>query len=81
MDELGNSIQPEYAIGQRAYWIHNVSLSYRTPIENVEVRGWVRNILDKRYKTYAFDASFFAEQILNFVGDPRSAGADVTVTW
>ncbi|MCP5042344.1 MAG: TonB-dependent receptor plug domain-containing protein [bacterium] len=81
VDELGNSIQPEYAIGQRAYWIHNVSLSYRTPIENVEVRGWVRNIMDQRYKTYAFDASFFAQQILNFVGDPRSAGADVTVTW
>ena len=80
-DRSGKPIQPEYAIGQPARILHNVSLAYRTPVGNVEVRGWVRNILDTRYKTFAFDATFFAGQVLNFVGEPRSAGADVTITW
>ncbi len=81
LDREGNAVLPEHALGQSAYWIHNVSLSYRTPIENIEVRGWVRNLLDTRYKTFAFDASSFSGAVLNFVGDPRSAGVDLTITW
>jgi len=81
LDKFGVPIQPDYAVGQKAWWVHNVSLEYRTPVGNISVRGWVRNILDKRYKTYAFDASFFAQQMINFVADPRSVGADVTIKW
>jgi outer membrane receptor protein involved in Fe transport len=81
LDATGNAIQPKFAVGQPERIIHNISLSYRTPVGNVEVRGWVRNIMDTRYKTFAFDASFFAGQVINFVADPRKAGADITVTW
>lgn len=72
---------PKNTLGQPAYWIHNLRLSYQTPMGNVEVAGWVRNVLDKRYKTYAFDVSLFAGAVINFVGDPRSVGGDVTITW
>jgi iron complex outermembrane receptor protein len=72
---------PPYTLAQRAYWIHNVRLSYQTPLANVEVSAWVRNIKDTRYKTYAFDVSLFAKSVINFVGDPRSVGADIQITW
>lgn len=81
LDVSGVEVQPEFAIGQPARILHNISLAYRTPVGNVEVRAWVRNLLDERYKTFAFDATFFAGQVLNFVGDPRSMGMDLTVTW
>lgn len=79
LDEL--PVQPEYALGNKAWWIHNIRLTYQTPVENIRVSGWVRNLLDERVKSYAFDASFFAKTIINFVGDPRSAGVDLEVTW
>jgi outer membrane receptor protein involved in Fe transport len=77
----GDPFLPKHALGQRAFWLHNIRLSYRTPIENIEISGWVRNLLDERYKTFAFDASGFANEVINFVGDPRSAGVDVSITW
>lgn len=72
---------PEYALGQRAYWIHNLRLSYRTPLGNVQLSAWVKNILDERYRTYAFDTSQFIAATINFVGEPRSVGGDVTINW
>ena len=48
---------------------------------NVEVAAWVRNVLDTRYKTYSFDVSLFAGSTIHFVGDPRSVGADMVITW
>ena len=72
---------PQYTLAQRAYWIHNVRLTYQTPLANVEISAWVRNIKDTRYKTYAFDVSLFAKTVINFVGDPRSVGADIQITW
>ena len=48
---------PNTAIGQKAYFLHNVRLAYRTPTGNVEVAGWVRNVEDQVYKNFAFDAS------------------------
>jgi hypothetical protein len=45
---------------------------------NVELSGWCRNVTDERYRTYAFDVSQFRGVIINFVGEPRSCGADVS---
>ena len=59
--------------------LHNIRLSYVTPDGMVEVSGWVRNFTDTRYKTYAFDASIFAETVINFVGDPRTGGVDISL--
>ena len=52
-----------------------------SPAGNIEVAAWVRNLMDKRYKTYAFDASFFSRVVVNFVGEPRTIGLDLSISW
>jgi len=77
------TIIPEYAIGQRAYAIHNVRLVFILPSQNVEIAGWVRNLTDEVYKTNVIDISERATfgSLLNFVGDPRTYGGSVTLTF
>jgi hypothetical protein len=41
----------------------------------------VRNLENSAYKTYAFDGSTFQQTTIYFVGDPRTYGGDVTVTF
>ncbi len=72
---------PELAVGQEAFVLHNLTLTYRTPEGNIEVSGWVRNLLDERYKTYGFDASQFSKVVINFVGEPRTVGTDISIRW
>jgi iron complex outermembrane receptor protein len=79
LDSRGNATLPEYATGQPAYWLHNLRLAYRTPAGNTELAIWARNILDQRYKTYAFDASVFSRLVINFVGEPRTVGLDLSI--
>jgi outer membrane receptor protein involved in Fe transport len=80
-DLAGAPRLPEFAVGQPAYWLHNVRLAYRTPTGNVEVAAFVRNLEDTVYKTYAFDATNFSQVVLNFVGTPRTIGVDVIITF
>jgi len=75
----GNLYMPKYAVGQRRYWIHNVRMGYRVPEGNVEISGWCRNLTNQVYKTYAFDASGFNQVVINFLGEPRTYGLDLTV--
>jgi len=75
----GVLFMPKYAIGQRRYWIHNVRLGYRVPEGNIEIAGWARNVTNQVYKTYAFDASGFNQVIINFLGEPRTYGLDLTI--
>lgn len=63
--------------GQPSYALHNLQLLYRLPSGTAEVRIWGRNISDTRYKNFAFDASVFADVIINYVGPPRSVGFDL----
>jgi len=70
---------PKYAIGQRRYWVHNVRLGYRVPEGNIEIAGWCRNVANEVYKNYAFDASGFNQVVINFLGEPRTYGLDLTV--
>ena len=72
---------PEFAVGQKGFALHNLTLSYRPPEGNIEISGWVRNLLDERYKTYAFDASQFSKVVINFVGEPRTIGGDISIRW
>jgi outer membrane receptor protein involved in Fe transport len=72
----GQLILPKYATGQRAYWLHNLRLGYRTPDGSIEIAGWVRNLTDFAYKSYAFDASIFGRDVVNYVGEPRTYGLD-----
>jgi len=76
-----NFNKPPFAIGQPAYWIHSVRLSWAAPGGQFQLSGWCRNLEDQRYKTYAFDASNFRGLVVNFVGDPRSCGGEVAFTW
>jgi iron complex outermembrane receptor protein len=78
-DLSGDTFLPKYGVGQRRYWLHNVRLGYRLPEGNIEIAGWCRNLTDKVYKTYAFDASTFSDVVINFVGEPRTYGLDLTV--
>lgn len=77
---------PEFTLGQRAFTLHNIRLSYTLPSSDdarggIEVAGWCRNLTDERYKNFTFNVSEFRSAIINFVGDPRSCGADVSLTW
>lgn len=65
---------PEYTIGQRAYALHGIRLTYRSPGEQLDVSGWVRNLTDEVYKTTAFNASQGARLVGNLLGDPRTYG-------
>jgi iron complex outermembrane receptor protein len=73
---LNQTFLPEFATGQKAYWLHNIRMGYRTADGKIELAGWVRNLTDQVYKSYAFDASSFSKVVINYVGEPRTYGLD-----
>ena len=70
---------PKNTIAQRAYWLHNFRFTYAPVGGQVELSGWVRNMTDKAYKTFAFDASTFSQTSIYFVGDQRTYGGSLSV--
>jgi outer membrane receptor protein involved in Fe transport len=72
---------PDTTVAQRPYWLHNVRLAYRPPGGRVEIAGWVRNLTNQAYKTFAFDGSTFNRTTIYFVGDPRTYGGTVSVSF
>ncbi len=78
---LGERILPEFTIGQRAFWLHNLRLTWQSLDGLVSVAGWIRNVTNEAYKTFAFDASAFQKTTVYFVGDPRTFGTSITVTF
>ena len=72
---------PELTLGQAAYALHNLRLSYRNAESTAEVSLWARNLTDQRYKNYGFDATSFRNVLLNFVGEPRSFGIDFALNF
>ncbi len=77
----GQEFLPDNTIGQAAFVLHNLRLSYRTPDGNIELAGWVRNLNDQVYKSYAFDANEIARTTIYFVGPPRTFGLDLSISW
>ena len=77
-DANGDPYNPAFAVGQPGYALHNFQILYRLPNGMAEVRIWGRNITDTRYKNYAFDATVFRNVIVNFVGEPRTVGFDLS---
>jgi iron complex outermembrane receptor protein len=73
-DEDGDQFLPDGTIGQGPFWLHNLRLSWRHPNGHIEVAGWVRNLENTSYKTFAFDGSNFQATTIYFVGDPRTYG-------
>jgi outer membrane receptor protein involved in Fe transport len=56
-----------------------VRLAYLTPDESIEVAGWVRNVSNETYKSFAADLTTFQRTTLYFVGDPRTFGVTTSV--
>jgi outer membrane receptor protein involved in Fe transport len=72
---------PENTIGQEGFWLHNLRVTYKTEMEDIEVAFWVRNVADKRYKTFGFDGSTFNNTTIYFVGTPRILGGSLKVNF
>jgi iron complex outermembrane receptor protein len=71
-DEI--SILPPDTIGQTAYWLHGAGVDWRPQLGHLRLSGWIRNIADKSYKTFSFDANTFQGTTIHFVGEPRTYG-------
>ncbi|MFO0688237.1 MAG: TonB-dependent receptor [Myxococcota bacterium] len=81
-DVVGNNRFQPYLLGNRAYILHNLRVSWTPPGDSgVTVAGWCRNLTDQRYKTFAVDLSTFSGQQLWYMADPRVCGADFRFTW
>jgi outer membrane receptor protein involved in Fe transport len=80
-NQEGINFLPENTIAQPDFWLHNVRASYRTPGGQVEIAGWVRNLTNESYKTFAFDGSTFNNTSIYFVGDPRTYGGTLTINF
>jgi iron complex outermembrane receptor protein len=78
----GQEPLPEFALGQKGYWLHNVRLAYR-PWEDgrIEFAGWVRNLTNRAYKIDAFDVTEAYSLILEVWGEPRTFGGSVTLAF
>jgi outer membrane receptor protein involved in Fe transport len=72
---------PNLTFAQRAYWVHNAQLAYRTPDGRLEIAAWGRNLTNSGHKQFAFDGSTFQSTTIYFVADPRTYGGRVTVTF
>jgi hypothetical protein len=75
-----NRFQP-YSIGNRAYTVHNVRLTWAPADSGLQVSGWCENVTDQRWKTFAVDLSTFSGQQLIYVADPRVCGVDFRFNW
>ncbi len=82
VDTQGNSRWSPYLVGNRAFILHNVRLSWEPPGESgLNLAGWCRNVTDERFLNFSVDVSTFNDQLLNFVADPRMCGAEVRFNW
>jgi len=72
---------PEYTIGQKPYWLHNLLFIYRPPVGNVSVEFYVRNLTDEVYRTFSFDATVFANTTIHYTGEPRMFGGTLSVNF
>ncbi len=78
-NDQGEKFLPNNTIGQEAFWLHNIRTTWRLPNDQIELAGWVRNLENTAYKSYAFDASNFQSTTVFFVGEPRTYGLSLLV--
>lgn len=68
-------------VGQKALWLMNFRLTYKAPSENVEISGWVENLTDQAYTVDVFNLARFRGSILYAIGDPRTYGVSMKVSF
>ena len=80
-NSMNQQALPKNTTAQPAFWLHNFRLAWRPPVGQMEIAGWVRNLANESYKTFAFDGSTFNDTSIYFVGDPRTYGGTMTITF
>ncbi len=70
----GRTFLPDDTIAQPDYWLHNLRVTWLSLEERFEIAGWIRNLENTAYKSFAFDGSSFQSTTIYFVGDPRTYG-------
>ena len=78
---FGEPPLPKYAIGQRAYFLHDLRVTYRFPNAQVEVAFWWRNVTDQVYKTFVIDTSVAFGSLLNLLGDRETKGVSISFSF
>ncbi len=79
-DSNGEIFMPRNTIGQNAFILHNLRLTFAPEGADIEIAGWVRNLTNEVYKSLSFDASA-AGIVGNLLGDPRTYGLSVKFTF
>lgn len=80
-DKIFFSPENSKLIGQDALWLMNLRLTYKSPGERIEISGWVENLTDQTYTVDVFNLARFRRSILYAIGDPRTYGATLRVTF
>ena len=66
-------------VGQPPLWLFNLRFAYRTPGDNIEIAGWVRNLPNEVYRLDVFTLARFRKEIAYAMGDPRTFGLTLSV--
>ena len=66
---------------QKPFWILNAALTWRSEDDWLTLTGWVRNFLDKHYRTQSFDVTRGLNVILDVYADPRTYGITATLSF
>jgi outer membrane receptor protein involved in Fe transport len=78
----GDLFLPENTLGQRGFWIHNLTAIYRPPgTTRVEIVAWGRNLTDEVYKSFAFNVPLPFRTTVDFLADPRTFGVTVDLSF
>ena len=72
---------PNHTIGQKKFMLHNMTIRYIAPSEQLEFAVWARNLTNEVYKTLSFDSSGGPGFVGNLLGDPRTYGVTVKVSF
>ncbi len=80
-DDIFFSPENSELIGQSALWLLNFRVTYKAPTENFEIAGWIENLTDQSYTVDVFNLARFRGSILYAIGDPRTCGFTVRVTF
>lgn len=72
---------PDYTIGQKGFVLHDLRLTWSDPSDTMSLAFWIRNMTNEVYKQVAFDATATAGLVGNFLGDPRTYGLSLKLTY